>query len=88
MEFYEGKGKYEWITGPGKGNGKQDIPSRCRKIGDDMYLLNWYEIGLKDYLTLVFDFKYRVVYSSLIIGYENNPRRNRTLIIENAQTNC
>jgi hypothetical protein len=77
MEFYEGKGKYEWITGPRNGNGNKDIPYRCRRIGDDLYLMNWHETGLKDYLTLVFDFKNRVVYSSVIIGYENNPDRPR-----------
>ena len=75
LEFYDGKGKYEWITGPGKGNGNKDIPYRSRKIGDDVYLMNWHETGLKDYLTLVFDFKNMVVYSSVIIGYENNPDR-------------
>lgn len=77
MEFYDGKGKYEWITGPGKGNGNQDIPYRSRKIGDDLYVLNWHETGLKDYLTLVFDFRNMTVYSSIIIGYENNPDRPR-----------
>lgn len=75
MEFYDGKGKYEWVTGPGKGKGNQDIPYRSRKIGDDLYLINWHETGLKDYLTLVFDFKNMTVYSSVIIGYENNPER-------------
>ncbi|MGQ1788486.1 MoaF-related domain-containing protein [Saccharicrinis sp. GN24d3] len=77
IEFYDGKGKYEWITGPGKGNGNKDIQYRCRKIGDDLYLMNWHETGLKDYLTLVFNFKNMTVYSSVIIGYENNPDRPR-----------
>jgi hypothetical protein len=82
MEFYDGLGKYEWITGPGKGNGNQDIPYRSRKIGDDLYLINWHETGLKDYLTLVFDFKNMTVYSSVIIGYENNPDRPRRTAFE------
>lgn len=82
MEFYDGKGKYEWITGPGKGKGNQNIPYRCRKIGDDLYLLNWHETELKDYLTLVFDFKNMVVYSSIIIGYENNPERPKRTTFE------
>ncbi|WP_430937340.1 MoaF-related domain-containing protein [Saccharicrinis sp. 156] len=77
IEFYDGKGNYEWITGPGKGNGNKDIQYRCRKIGDDLYLVNWHETGLKDYLTLVFNFKNMTVYSSVIIGYANNPDRPR-----------
>lgn len=77
MEFYDGKAKYEWINGPRKGKGNKDIPYRCRKIGDDVYLVNWHETGIKDYLTLVLDFKHMTVYSSIIIGYENNPDRPR-----------
>jgi|TARA_B110000263_G_C15252227_1_gene484684 hypothetical protein len=75
LEFYEGMGKYQWITGRNKGKGDQDIPYRSRKIGDDLYLLNWHETDKKDYLTVVFDFKNMVVYNSIIIGYENNPER-------------
>lgn len=75
MEFENGKGKYEWITGPRKGKGNSNIPYRSRKIGEDLYLINWHETGLKDYLTIVFDFKKMVVHSSIIIGYENKPER-------------
>ncbi len=77
MDFADGKAKYEWINGPRKGKGNEDIPYRSRKIGDDLYLVNWHETGIKDYLTLVLDFKHMTVYSSIIIGYENNPERPR-----------
>ncbi|MGQ1891235.1 hypothetical protein ACT29H_12415 [Thermophagus sp. OGC60D27] len=77
MEFYDGMGKYEWIKGSRKGKGNKGIPYRSRKIGDDLYLLNWHVTDIKDYLTLVLDFKHMVVYSSVIIGYENNPERPR-----------
>ena len=77
MDFYDGKAKYEWITGARKGKGNKDIAYRCRKIGDDLYLMNWHETGIKDYLTLVLNFKNMTVYSSIIIGYENNPDRPR-----------
>ncbi|CAM3478534.1 MoaF-related domain-containing protein [Zobellia roscoffensis] len=75
MEFNNGKAKYEWVAGPAKGNGNQDIPYRSRIIGDDLYLINWHEAGKKDYLTLVFDFKKMIVHSSIIVGYENKPER-------------
>ena len=77
MEFADGKGNYEWINGPRKGKGNANIPYRSRKIGDDLYLVNWHETGIKDYLTLVLDFKHMTVYSSIIIGYENNTERPR-----------
>ena len=75
MDFSNGKANYEWVAGPTKGNGNADIPYRSRKIGANMYLINWYEIGIKDYLTIVFDFDKMVVHSSIIIGYENKPER-------------
>ncbi|MBM1108218.1 hypothetical protein JQC67_18845 [Aurantibacter crassamenti] len=75
MDFYNGKAKYEWIVGPGKGRGNEDIQYRSRKIGDNLFLVNWHETGIKDYLTIVFDFDKMVVHSSIIIGYENNPDR-------------
>lgn len=75
MEFYKGKAKYEWVAGPAKGNGNTDIPYRSRKIGNNMYLINWHETGIKDYLTIVFDFDKMLVHSSIIIGYENKTER-------------
>ncbi|WP_339709354.1 MoaF C-terminal domain-containing protein [uncultured Kriegella sp.] len=75
MEFNDGLAKYEWVAGPAKGNGNQDIPYRSLKIGENLYLVNWHETGIKDYLTIVFDFEKMIVHSSIIIGYENKPER-------------
>ena len=75
MEFYNGKAKYEWINGPRKGKGNTDIPYRSRKIGDNLYIVNWHETGIKDYLTIVFDFEKMMIHSSIIVGYENKPER-------------
>ncbi|MCL7764697.1 hypothetical protein MPF19_14830 [Polaribacter sp. Z014] len=75
MEFKDGKAKYQWVDGPNKGNGNEDIPYRSTKLGNDMYLVNWHEIGLKDYLTIVFDFDKMLMHSSIIVGYQNKPER-------------
>lgn len=75
MEFENGKAQYEWIIGPRKGNGNQDIPYRSRKIGNNMYLVNWHETGLSDYLTIVFDLEKMTIHSSIIVGYKNKPER-------------
>lgn len=75
MEFHKGKAKYEWIAGPAKGRGNEDIPYRSTKMDDNLYLINWHETGIKDYLTIVFDFDKMIVHSSIIIGYENKPER-------------
>ncbi|MDO6516945.1 MoaF-related domain-containing protein [Zobellia uliginosa] len=75
MEFYEGMAKYEWVAGPSKGNGNKDIAYKSLKIGDNLYLVSWHETGLKDYLTLVFDFDKMLMHNSIIIGYQNKPER-------------
>ena len=75
MEFYNGKAKYEWINGPKKGKGNADISYRSRKIGENSYIVNWHETGIKDYLTIVFDFEKMIIHSSIIVGYENKPER-------------
>jgi hypothetical protein len=77
IEFYDGKVKYVWVAGPAKGNSNKDITYRSRRIGDDLYLVNWHETGKKDYMTFIFDFKNMVMYNSVILGYENNPDRPR-----------
>ncbi|MFA6676369.1 MAG: hypothetical protein WCS34_02110 [Bacteroidales bacterium] len=87
MEFNNGKARYRWLNGPRKGKGNQDITYRCRKIGNDLYLLNWNETGLKDYLTLVLNFKDSTVFSSIIVGYENNPNRPRRTTFEAGKIN-
>ena len=75
MEFDEGKAKYEWVAGPSKGNGNKDISYKSLKMGDELYMVSWHETDLKDYLTLVFDFKTLTVHNSIIIGYQNKPER-------------
>ncbi len=91
FEFYNGMAKYEWLAGPGKGNGNQDIQYRSRKIGNGLYLINWHETGINDYLTIVLDFEKMIVHSSIIIGYENKPERTlktvfRSGIIDHLKT--
>ncbi|MDC2887619.1 MoaF-related domain-containing protein [Psychrosphaera algicola] len=69
MEFYNGKLKYEWITGPRKGNGNKDLTYKSRKIGHKMYMVSWLEAENPDYITLVFNFDSSVMYSSGIARF-------------------
>lgn len=64
FELYDGKLKYEWISGPRKGKGNKDLPYMSRKIGDKMYIVSWLEEAHPDFITLVFNFNNNVVYSS------------------------
>ncbi|OWW24994.1 hypothetical protein B4Q04_14180 [Zobellia sp. OII3] len=82
MIFYDGRAKYEWVGGPSRGNGNKDIAYKSLKIGDNLYLVSWHETGLKDYLTLVFDFDKMLMHNSIIIGYRNKPERRLKTILQ------
>ena len=69
IELYDGKLKYEWIAGPRKGKGNKDLPYRSRKIGEKMYIISWLEKSHPDYITLIFNFKNNVMYSSGILRF-------------------
>jgi len=69
MDFYDGKLQYEWIAGSPKGNMGKDIPYRSRKIGDEMYIVNFHEKQKPDFITLIFNLKQNVMYSSAIVKY-------------------
>ncbi|MBW1915110.1 MAG: MoaF N-terminal domain-containing protein [Deltaproteobacteria bacterium] len=69
IDFYDGKLRYEWIAGPPKGNMGKDIPYRSRKIGDEMYIVNFHEKHKPDFVTLIFNLKQNVMYSSAILRY-------------------
>lgn len=69
LQFYAGLLKYEWIVGPRKGHGNQDLPYNSRKIGDKMYVINWLEESHPDFMTLIFNFNSNVMYSSGILRF-------------------
>lgn len=69
INFYQGVAAYEWIAGPRKGAGAKDIPYKSRKIGPEMYLVNWHEKDKHDFVTLIFNFEQNVMYGSAIVKY-------------------
>ncbi len=69
VEFKDGKLKYEWIAGPRNGHGNKDLAYRSRKIGERMYVISWLEESHPDYMTLIFNFKNNVMYSSGILRF-------------------
>ncbi|MEP3889499.1 MAG: hypothetical protein ABJN69_03470 [Hellea sp.] len=76
VSFENGLAQYEWITGPRKGRSDQDIPYKSRKIGADIYLINWVQPEKPDFITLIFDFKNNTVFSSGLIGYGTDRQKN------------
>ena len=69
VSFQDGKFNYKWIVGPRKGNSGKDIPYKSRKIGNDMYIVNFHEKHKPDFVTLIFNFEQNVMYSSAILRY-------------------
>lgn len=75
VEFYDGMLKYEWISGPRKGKGNKDLPYRSRKIGEQMYVINWLEESHPDFVTLIFNFENNVMYSSGLLRFGSDKQR-------------
>ena len=75
VSFEGGLARYEWIAGPRKGNKAQDISYRSRKIGDEMYLVNWDQSDKPDFITMIFDFNKNLMHSSSLIGYGTERQR-------------
>jgi len=69
VKFYDGKMQFKWITGPAKGNMGKDLPYRSRKIGDEMYIVNFQQTQKNNFITLVFNFKQNVMCASNLLGY-------------------
>ena len=69
IAFAEGKLQYEWISGPRKGTHAENIPYQSRKIGDEVYLINWHQPDKPDFVSLVIDLKEKRLYSSAILRY-------------------
>ena len=72
IAFYGGKLKFEWISGPRKGNSGKDKPYQSRMIGDDVFIVNWHETDKPDFVTLIIDLKQNALYSSAILRYGKN----------------
>lgn len=76
LSFENGLAQYEWVTGARKGRSAKGIPYQSRKIGDDMYLINWVQPEKPDFITLIFDFKNNAAFSSGLIGYGTDRQKN------------
>lgn len=76
LSFQNGLAEYIWTAGSRQGRSAKDIPYNSRKIGEDMYLINWVQPEKPDFITLIFDFENDAAYSSGLIGYGTERQRN------------
>jgi uncharacterized secreted protein with C-terminal beta-propeller domain len=61
---------YRWTAGSFKGVAVSDRIYRSRRIGDEMYLVNWHDKENKNFVSLIIDLKNQKVYGSGLIAYE------------------
>lgn len=73
IRFAEGTLQYKWISGPRKGNHAENIPYQSRRIGEELFLVNWHQPDRPDFVSLVINLKELRLYSSAILrcGSEN-----------------
>lgn len=69
ISFSEGELTYQWIEGRNAGKPAKTYPYISRKLGDDMYYVNWHEADLGNFITLVFNFNTNTCASSVIVRY-------------------
>ncbi|MEO1655838.1 MAG: MoaF N-terminal domain-containing protein, partial [Bacteroidota bacterium] len=64
---FEGKElTYQWIAGRNAGKPAKTYTYKSRKLDSEVYLVNWHEPKLKNYITLIYNFKNNTCASSVI----------------------
>lgn len=66
IEFTQGVAEWQWIAGPWEGSSNRKN-YRSRKIGDKMYLVNWFDEESSSLVTLIFNFNQNVMWSSALL---------------------
>ena len=69
ISFAKGKLTYQWIAGKNAGKPIKTYPYKSRKLDAGIYLVNWHEPQLKNYITLVYNFNNNTCASSVIVNY-------------------
>ena len=73
VDFADGQFKFKWIAGPNKDSEGQ-VTYRSRKIGDKLYMVNFFEETNLTFVTIVFNFNQNVLHTSaLIAGASDQP---------------
>ena len=74
ISFTEGKLTYQWISGRNAGKPAKTYSYKSRKLGNDVFYVNWQEPEFKNFITLVYNFNTNTCASSVIVNYgSENP---------------
>ena len=67
--FAQGQLQYRWLSGPFEGVEESGLRYRSRRLGDEMYVVNWHDVENCNFATLIVDLANKKVYSSALIYY-------------------
>ena len=74
VDFDDGQFKYQWIAGPNT-DAVGKVGYRSRKIGDKLYMVNFFEETNLTFVTIVFNFNQNVLHTSALIAGGSDQRQ-------------
>lgn len=67
--FEKGFARYRWLSGPFQGVEEHDLKYRSKRIGEDVFVVNWHDKSNFNFVTLVINLSDKVVHSSALLYY-------------------
>ncbi len=71
LTFYDGKLKYNWLEGIFKGVEESGLTYIARRVSESQYLVNWYDKGNNNFVTLLIDLHSLTLYSSALLYFNS-----------------
>jgi hypothetical protein len=72
LRIGDGELGYAWTSGPSAGNEASNRAYRSRKIGNELYLVNWHDPEKEDFVVLVIDLGASMVHGTAFWAYQTN----------------
>jgi hypothetical protein len=67
--FEKGLARYRWLSGPFQGVEEGDLKYQSKRVGEDVFVVNWHDKGNFNFVTLFIDLKNKVLHSSALLYY-------------------
>jgi hypothetical protein len=72
LRIGDGELGYAWTAGPAAGNQASNLAYQSRKIGDELYLINWHDPENEDFVVLVIDLGASTVHGTALWAYQTD----------------
>ena len=85
--YTDGRIGFEWIAGPLSGESGGGFAYRARQVGNQQFFVSWHEPEMPGFVTLLVDFEFGHVHSSLIAAYGSDEEQIHfdTAVIDSVQ---